>query len=284
GGVERAAHGVVTHARQVLDATAADQHHAVLLQVVALAADVRDHLVAIGQAHLGHLAKGRVRLLRGGGVHAGAHAAALRAVGQRRRRALVDDLAARLAHQLVDRCHRSERFLGFGACALVKMTAGGGAPCLPRRKSIARADGNRQRKPCPDPPPRWPRPGAKALFRPSWAGHEALPAPHSEIWAGPGARRDVTASVAGGFLAGRRAARGGALAVAAGRVRGGRGASRRGGRGARAPAAARPGRGGGRRRPRGGRGGGRAGGGGGGGGGGPGGRGGGRCSRACWRT
>src|SRR5690606_9420569 len=199
GGVERAAHGVVTHARQVLDATAADQHHAVLLQVVALAADVRDHLVAIGQAHLGHLAKGRVRLLRGGGVHAGAHAAALRAVGQRRRRALVDDLAARLAHQLVDRCHRSERFLGFGACALVNMTAGGGAPCLPRRKSLARADGSRHRKPCPDPPPRWPRPGAKALFRPSWAGHEALPAPHSEIWAGPGARRDVTASVAGGF-------------------------------------------------------------------------------------
>src|SRR5690554_132865 len=46
-GVERAAHGVVTHARQVLDAAAANQHHAVLLQVVALAADVRDDLVAV---------------------------------------------------------------------------------------------------------------------------------------------------------------------------------------------------------------------------------------------
>src|SRR5690606_10525258 len=125
GGVERAAHGVVAHARQVLDATAADQHHAVLLQVVALAADVRDHLVTVGQAHLGHLAKRRVRLLRGGGVHAGAHAAALRAVGQRGRLALVNYLAARLAHQLVDRCHRSVRFLGFGAFALVKTTAGG---------------------------------------------------------------------------------------------------------------------------------------------------------------
>src|SRR5690606_20609392 len=88
GGVERAAHGVVANTRQVLDATAADQHHAVLLQVVAFAADVRDDLVTVGQAHLGHLAKRRVRLLRGGRVHAGAHAATLRAVLERRRRAL----------------------------------------------------------------------------------------------------------------------------------------------------------------------------------------------------
>src|SRR5690606_5437586 len=65
GGVERAAHGVVTHAGQVLDATAADQHHAVFLQVVAFAADVRNDFVPVGQAHLGDLAQGRVRLLRG---------------------------------------------------------------------------------------------------------------------------------------------------------------------------------------------------------------------------
>src|SRR5512139_2343405 len=38
--VERAAHDVVAHARQVLHPTAAHEHHAVLLQVVALAADV----------------------------------------------------------------------------------------------------------------------------------------------------------------------------------------------------------------------------------------------------
>src|SRR5690606_36993520 len=80
GGVERAAHGVVAHAGQVLDSAAADQDHRVLLQVVAFAADVRDDLVTVGQAHLGDLPEGRVRLLRGGGVDARADAAALRAV------------------------------------------------------------------------------------------------------------------------------------------------------------------------------------------------------------
>src|SRR5690348_2212987 len=107
GAIEAAAHGVVAHARQVLDAAAADQHHRVLLEVVAFAADVRDDLVTVGQAHLRHLAHRRVRLLRGGGVHAGAHPPTLRAVLQRGRGTLVGFRAARAAHQLVDRCHRS---------------------------------------------------------------------------------------------------------------------------------------------------------------------------------
>src|SRR5579871_5164996 len=33
--IERAAHGVIAHTGQVLDAAAADQHHRVLLQIVA---------------------------------------------------------------------------------------------------------------------------------------------------------------------------------------------------------------------------------------------------------
>src|ERR1700747_3189491 len=37
GTVERAAHGVIAHTREILDAPAADQHHRVLLQVVPLA-------------------------------------------------------------------------------------------------------------------------------------------------------------------------------------------------------------------------------------------------------
>src|ERR1700751_1732229 len=44
GTVERAAPGVITHAGEVLAATAADQHHRVLLQVVAFAADVAGDL------------------------------------------------------------------------------------------------------------------------------------------------------------------------------------------------------------------------------------------------
>src|SRR5678815_2856162 len=67
-GVERAAHDVVAHAGQVLHATAPDQHHRVLLQVMALAADVADHFEAVGEAHLGHLAQRRVRLLGRGGI------------------------------------------------------------------------------------------------------------------------------------------------------------------------------------------------------------------------
>src|SRR5437867_3220059 len=46
--VERAAHDVVAHARQILHAAAAHQHDAVLLQVVAFAADVGDDLEAVG--------------------------------------------------------------------------------------------------------------------------------------------------------------------------------------------------------------------------------------------
>src|SRR5690606_32252662 len=105
GGVERATHGVVTHAREGLDATAAGQHPRLLRRVVAFATDVRDDLVAVGQAHRGDLAQGRGRLLRGGRVDAGADAAPLRTVRQRGRIALVGLGAAPLAHQLVDRGH-----------------------------------------------------------------------------------------------------------------------------------------------------------------------------------
>src|SRR5215472_2984081 len=83
GTVERAAHGVIAHARQVLDATTADQHHRVLLEVVALAADVAGHFVAIGEAYAADLAQRRIGLLRRRGIHARAHAALLRGRTQR---------------------------------------------------------------------------------------------------------------------------------------------------------------------------------------------------------
>src|SRR5215831_20126172 len=55
-GIEAPAHDVVAHAGQVFDAAAADEHHRVLLQVVPLAPDVADHLEAVGEPHLRHLA------------------------------------------------------------------------------------------------------------------------------------------------------------------------------------------------------------------------------------
>src|SRR3954464_2126514 len=82
--VQRTAHDVIAHAGQVLHAAAADEHHRVLLQVVPFTADITDDLEAVGEADLGDLAKGRVRLLRGRRVHAGAHPALLRRARERR--------------------------------------------------------------------------------------------------------------------------------------------------------------------------------------------------------
>src|SRR3954471_9487672 len=70
GGVERPADDLVAHARQVLDAAAADQHDGVLLEVVPLAGDVGRDLDPARDPDAGHLAQGRVRFLRRGRVHA----------------------------------------------------------------------------------------------------------------------------------------------------------------------------------------------------------------------
>src|SRR5687767_9212457 len=82
--VERAAHDVVAHPGQVLHAPAADQHHRVLLEVVALAADVADHLEAVREPHLGDLAQRGVRLLGRRRVDARADPPLLRRAGERR--------------------------------------------------------------------------------------------------------------------------------------------------------------------------------------------------------
>src|ERR1700739_2687931 len=70
GTVERAADGVVAHSGKILDASAADQHHRVLLKVVALATDIARDLVAVGEPHAADLAQRRVRLLWRRGVDA----------------------------------------------------------------------------------------------------------------------------------------------------------------------------------------------------------------------
>src|SRR6478735_2544916 len=77
-GIQAAAHHVVTHAGQILDAAATDQHDRVFLQIVAFTADVADDFKTVGQADFGNLAQCRIRLLRRGGIHTGAHATFLR--------------------------------------------------------------------------------------------------------------------------------------------------------------------------------------------------------------
>src|SRR4051794_13820122 len=77
GGVERPAHDLVAHARQVLDAAAADEHDRVLLEVVPLARDVGGDLDAARDAHARDLAQRGVRLLGRRRVHARADPAPL---------------------------------------------------------------------------------------------------------------------------------------------------------------------------------------------------------------
>src|SRR4051794_13653700 len=110
-GVEHAAKHVVADARKVANAATADQHDAVLLEVVALAGNVADHLALVGQADLGHLPQRRVRLLRGRRVDAGADSALLRVLLHRRDLGLGLLRLATLADQLVDRRHEALHFL-----------------------------------------------------------------------------------------------------------------------------------------------------------------------------
>src|SRR3954447_7153791 len=76
-GVERAADDLVADTGKVLHTAAAHEHDRVLLQVVTDARDVGRDLDAGAQTHAGDLAEGRVGLLGGGRVDAGADATAL---------------------------------------------------------------------------------------------------------------------------------------------------------------------------------------------------------------
>src|SRR6478609_4570857 len=104
-GVEGAADDLVADTGKVLHPAAANEHDRVLLKVVTDARDVRRDLDAAAQAHTGDLAEGGVRLLRGGGVDAGADPAALGRALERRRLVLGHLVLAALADQLVNRGH-----------------------------------------------------------------------------------------------------------------------------------------------------------------------------------
>src|SRR6516162_7993330 len=105
--IEHTAQDVIAHAGQILHAAAADHHHRVLLQIVALAGNVADHFKAVGQPHLGDLAQRRVWLLWRRRVYAGADTALLRALLQRWHFPLRVLRHARLANELVNGRHPS---------------------------------------------------------------------------------------------------------------------------------------------------------------------------------
>src|SRR3984893_9776742 len=105
GRIQRSAHHVITHSRQILHTSSADQHNRVLLQVMANARDIRRHFNSIRQTNARHFAKRRVRLLRRLGVHARAHAALLRTRLQSRTRRLVPGPLTAKFHQLIKSRH-----------------------------------------------------------------------------------------------------------------------------------------------------------------------------------
>src|SRR4030095_4533635 len=103
--IQRPAHDVITHTRQVLYAAAANQHDRVLLQVMTFAADVRDNLVSVHQPHFRYLTQRGVRLLGRRGVHARTYPTLLRAQFQSRALALYARALTRFTNKLIDGRH-----------------------------------------------------------------------------------------------------------------------------------------------------------------------------------
>src|SRR6476660_72466 len=114
-GIEGAADDLVADTGEVLHTTTTNEHNGVLLEVVAYTGDVGGDFNATVKAHTCNLTQSRVRLLRGGGVHAGADTAAHRAAVKRGSLGLFDLRRAALADQLVNRRHfRVLRFIRSG--------------------------------------------------------------------------------------------------------------------------------------------------------------------------
>src|SRR5256886_14542692 len=123
-GVQRTTDDLVSHPGEVLHPTTPDEHDRVLLEVVPNPRDVRRDLDLAGQPDTRHLPQRRVRLLGRGGVHAGTHAAPLRAPLERRRLGLARLRLAALADQLLDGGHPSLRLPS-------TTSEGGRTVCLP---------------------------------------------------------------------------------------------------------------------------------------------------------
>src|SRR2546425_814942 len=104
-GVQRPAHDVIAHARQILHAAAAHEHDGVLLQVVADAGNVGRHFNRIRQPHARHFPQRRIWFLRRLCVHANAHTPLLRAARERGRLRLHPDRFTAHSYELRKRRH-----------------------------------------------------------------------------------------------------------------------------------------------------------------------------------
>src|SRR5262249_398159 len=122
--VQRPAHDVIAHPRQVLHAAAADEHDRVLLKVVPFARDVARDFDSVGEPHARHLAQRRVRLLRSGRIDTRTHAPLLRATPQRRSSGLDLLPLASMTDQLVQSRHENPPTFGrLRVCSARQATA-----------------------------------------------------------------------------------------------------------------------------------------------------------------
>ena len=117
-GIQSAADDVITDTRDVLNSSAADQHNAVLLQIVTNTGDVSGNFDPVGQSDSGDLSQCRIRFLRGDGLDGCANASLLRGVdvgglsvqgiesfAQSGSRRLLHTRLSALTNQLVDGRH-----------------------------------------------------------------------------------------------------------------------------------------------------------------------------------
>src|ERR1022692_3564461 len=96
---------MIANAGEILHASAANQHHRMLLQVVSHPGYISGYLEAIGQPHTSHLTQCRIGLLGRGGFHLRTNAAFLRACLELRRLALEALLFPCSTNELIDCRH-----------------------------------------------------------------------------------------------------------------------------------------------------------------------------------
>src|SRR5690606_11880946 len=104
-GIQSTANNLVATTWKVLYTTTANEHDGVFLQVVSDTWNVSGNFDATGKAHTCDLTQSRVWLLRGGGVHTGAHATAHWVALKGRGLGLDDLRRAALADQLLNSRH-----------------------------------------------------------------------------------------------------------------------------------------------------------------------------------
>src|SRR5690606_36323357 len=106
-GIEHTTNDVIADTWKILNATAADHDHRVLLKVVTLTRNVADNLETVRKPNLGHLTHGGVRLLWRRRVNTRAHTPLLRVCLHSRNFIALYRRLARLADQLTNGRHQT---------------------------------------------------------------------------------------------------------------------------------------------------------------------------------